>query len=127
MVRRRQAGLSHKQLAAKTGFRFHTLRRWEFDRCLPSQDEWETLRGSLNLPPAPVLTITQEKELLDPPKTIGQHLRKRRIELKLTLAEAAPKMGVSNPSLGLWELDKAFPKNHYHSQIIRFLGYDPFP
>jgi len=116
MVRRKRAGFTHKQLAAKTGVQLHWIRRYEFDRCLPPQPEWDSLRKFLKLPPKPILTFTQPEKPIDRPK-IGEHLRRRRLELKLCLAEAAPRMGVSVPTLGLWELGKAFPKHCYHAQI----------
>ena len=127
MVRRKQAGLSHRQLAAKTGFSLHWFRRWEYDRCVPSQAEWDAMGKLLDLPPKPVLTFAQPQKTLEAPKTIGQHLRQRRLTLKLCLAEAAPQMGVSVPTLGLWELGRAFPKHRYHEKIVVYLGYNPFP
>ena len=126
MVRRKQAGLTHKQLAAKTGIRLHWIRRFEFDRCLPPQHEWESLRKFLNLPPTPILTFTQPEKPLNRQKTIWERLRKRRLELKLCLAEAAQCMGVSVTVLGLWELGKVFPKHCHHTRIAAFLGRDPF-
>jgi transcriptional regulator with XRE-family HTH domain len=127
MVRRKRAGFSHKQLAAKTGIRLHWIRRFEFDRCLPPQPEWNLLRKFLKLPSAPILTFTQPEKSLHRPKTIGERLRQRRLELKLCLAEAAPQIGVSIPTLGLWELGKVFSKHCYHAKITAFLGHDPFP
>jgi len=41
MVRRKQAKLTHRQLADKTGISLHCFRRWEYDRCVPSQGEWD--------------------------------------------------------------------------------------
>ena len=127
MVRRKQLGLSHRQLAAKTGFSLHWFRRWEFDRCVPTQAEWDAIGEFLNLPRTPVLTIAQPEKSLEAPKTIGAHLRQRRLALKLCLAEAASRVGVAVPTLGLWELNRAFPKNRYHAKIVLYLGYDPFP
>jgi transcriptional regulator with XRE-family HTH domain len=127
MVRRKQAGFTHKQLAAKTGIRLHLLRHFEFDRCLPPQPEWDSLRNFLKLPSTPILTFTQPEEPLHRPKSIGERLRQRRLELKLNLAEAASRFGVSFAALGLWELGKAFPKHCHHAKIAAFIGYDPFP
>ena len=127
MVRRKQAGFSHKQLVAKTGIRLHWIRRFEYDRCLPPQSEWNLLRKYLKLPPKPVLTFTQSQKSLDQPQTIGDCLKRRRLELKLCLAEVAPRMAVSVTTLGLWELGKVFPKLHYHAKIVAFLGANPFP
>lgn len=127
MVRRKQAGFSHRQLATKTGFSLHWFRRWEFDRCIPTQAEWEALRKVLNLPPKPILTFTQLERSLEAPKTIGAHLLQRRLALKLCIVEAALKIGVADATLGLWELNRAFPRNRYHAKIAAYLGYDPFP
>jgi transcriptional regulator with XRE-family HTH domain len=127
MVRRKQAGFTLRQLAAKSGIGLHWIRCLELDRCLPPQQEWDTLRKFLKLPPTPILTFTQPEKAFDRPKTVGEHLRKRRQELKICLAEAAPRIGVSVFSLGLWELGKVFPKQCYHAGITAFLGYDPFP
>ena len=127
MVRRKQAGFTYKQLATKTGIRLHLLRHFEFDRCLPPQPEWDSLRNFLKPPSTPILTFTQPEKALGTPKTVGQPLRQRRLTLKLCLAEAAPQIGVSVPSLGLWELDKVFPKHLYHPKIVAYLGNDPFP
>jgi len=95
MVRRKQAGISHRQLSAKTGIKLHWLRRWEFDRAVPAQREWDQLRQFVDLPVKPVLTFTQPKTSMKTPGSLGNQLRKRRLDLKLCIAEAAPKMGVS--------------------------------
>ncbi|HLX70391.1 MAG TPA: hypothetical protein VKV04_12255 [Verrucomicrobiae bacterium] len=79
----------------------------------------------MDLPSEPALTFAQEA--IEAPDTLGTQLRKRRLELKLCIFEAAPILGVSAPTLGLWELDRAFPKRRYHSQVAAFLGRDPFP
>ena len=126
MVKRKEAGFSHRQLADKTGFSLHWFRRWEYDRCLPSQAEWDVIGKFLVLPSKPVLTFTQSEKALKAPETMGQHLHQRRLALKLCLAEAAPLIGVAFSTLGLWELDRAFPKQCYHPKIVAFLGYDPF-
>jgi DNA-binding XRE family transcriptional regulator len=81
----------------------------------------------LKIPPKPILTFTQPEKALGMPKTVGQHLRQRRLTLDLCLSEVAPQIGVSMATLGLWELDKVFPEHRYHPKIVAFLGYDPFP
>jgi DNA-binding transcriptional regulator YiaG len=72
------------------------------------------------------LTFTQPEKALQAPKTMGEHLKQRRLALRLCLAEAAPQIGVAVSTLGLWELGRAFPKERYHSKIAIFLGYNPF-
>ena len=128
MVRRKtRPGLSHRRLVAKTGIKIHCFRRWEFDRAVPSQTEWNRLRQLMNLPAKPALTFAQSENLNEKPETLGSQLRKRRLEIKMCLTEAAPEIGVAAPTLALWELNKVFPRQCYHSGITAFLGFDPFP
>ena len=60
------------------------------------------------------------------PTTIGGHLRRRRLQLKIYQPEAARRLWVSMVSLSRWECDKVFPTAPHHSQIIDYLGYNPF-
>ena len=127
MVRRKQAGLSHRQIATKTSLSLHKFRRWEYDRCVPSQAEWDTLREVLHLPLKPFLTFAHPKTDLKSVETIGGQLRQRRLALKLCLAAAASRLGICETTLGLWELNQAFPKAQQHAKIAEYLGYNPFP
>ena len=61
------------------------------------------------------------------PQTIGEHLRKKRLDLGLRQSQVAQKLGVSNRTLSLWECDRVYPTWNYHQRIIDWLGYDPFP
>ena len=60
------------------------------------------------------------------PETIGGHLRRRRLQLRIWQPEAARRLGVSMVSLSRWECDKVFPTAPQHPQIIEYLGYNPF-
>jgi transcriptional regulator with XRE-family HTH domain len=60
------------------------------------------------------------------PTTIGGHLRKRRLQLKLFQSEAARKLGVSTRTLSLWECDRIYPTWHCQLRIRDYLGHDPF-
>ncbi|MEI6575090.1 MAG: helix-turn-helix transcriptional regulator [Bacteroidota bacterium] len=60
------------------------------------------------------------------PKTIGEHLRKRRYDLKLTQAQVAKIIGVTEDSITYWENERYFPQIQYYKKIIDFLGYNPF-
>jgi predicted DNA-binding transcriptional regulator AlpA len=73
------------------------------------------------------LIFAQSERLDHKPQTLGMQLRKRRLEMKLCITEAAPKMGVSEFTLWSWEVDRTFPKPYYHSKILAYLGYNPFP
>ncbi|MBI4659541.1 MAG: helix-turn-helix transcriptional regulator [Verrucomicrobia bacterium] len=60
------------------------------------------------------------------PKTIGEHLRRRRAQLRLHQSQAARRLGISTVTLSRWELDKVYPTWGHHSKIIEYLGYDIF-
>jgi DNA-binding transcriptional regulator YiaG len=60
------------------------------------------------------------------PTTIGGHLRRRRLQLKIYQPEAARRLGVSMVSLSRWECDKVFPTDPHHAKIAAYLGYAPF-
>lgn len=61
------------------------------------------------------------------PTTLGQHLRKRRLELNLSQAQTARHFGVSPTAYIWWEADQITPKIGKWPEIVRFLGYDPSP
>ena len=58
--------------------------------------------------------------------SLGGHLRRRRLQLKIFQSEAARRMKVSNRTLSLWERDRLYPTWFYWPRIIAYLGCDPF-
>jgi len=70
------------------------------------------------------------KKLLNPayPKvlnTLGDHIRKRRLDLKLTQKQAAKIIETNETSLMTWERNKRTPSISFMPKIIEFLGYMP--
>lgn len=61
------------------------------------------------------------------PQTVGEHVRKRRKEMKLSQEAAAKLLGVSAATVLNWEKGKTEPPIAPMPAIFRFLGYDPFP
>jgi DNA-binding transcriptional regulator YiaG len=59
--------------------------------------------------------------------TLGDHLRRRRLTLKLPQEEAAKQLGVGRASLHHWEQDRQKPGAASLPAIVRFLGYNPLP
>lgn len=59
-------------------------------------------------------------------KNLGDHLRKRRLDLKLLQKEVAKKIGVDETSIYYWENNRVKPSLTYIPKIIEFLGYIPF-
>ena len=58
--------------------------------------------------------------------TLGDHLRKRRLDLKLLQKELAQKIGVDKTSIYNWENNRISPSFYFIPKIIEFLGYVPY-
>jgi len=58
-------------------------------------------------------------------KTLGDHLRKKRLDLKLLQKEVAEKIGTSETSVFHWENNHTTPFVAFMPRIIEFLGYVP--
>jgi transcriptional regulator with XRE-family HTH domain len=65
--------------------------------------------------------------VLPAPTTLGEHIRKRRQELGLTLKEAGELLGTDEWSIINWEKGRTVPKVYRLPAIICFLGYNPLP
>jgi transcriptional regulator with XRE-family HTH domain len=58
-------------------------------------------------------------------KTIGDHLRKKRLDLKLTQKEVAKQIGVDETTILNWELARTCPELKNLPNLIKFIGYLP--
>ena len=58
--------------------------------------------------------------------TIGDHLRKRRLDLGLLQRQIAEQLGANPASVTNWELNRTKPVLRFLSGIVRFLGYAPW-
>jgi transcriptional regulator with XRE-family HTH domain len=61
------------------------------------------------------------------PQTVGDHIRRRRLGLKMLQRDAVEQIGVDTTSVFNWEANTSQPDFRYMPAIIRFLGYDPLP
>jgi transcriptional regulator with XRE-family HTH domain len=61
------------------------------------------------------------------PQTVGDHLRRRRLGLKMLQREVAEQLGVCEPSICNWEANTSAPEIRHLPGIIRLLGYNPLP
>jgi DNA-binding XRE family transcriptional regulator len=57
---------------------------------------------------------------------IGDHIRRRRIDLGLVQTDVANQLGVDRCTYALWELRRTRPTQKIRPKVIEFLGYDPF-
>ncbi len=86
----------------------------------------------MNIPALPCLRF--ESKTLKPmhslypeyPKTIGDHIRKKRMDLKLLQKDVSKIFKVSEDSITFWENNRNEPQIKYYPRIIKFLGYYPF-
>lgn len=69
--------------------------------------------------------IISPKGYLVDPKNIGEHLKKRRLDLGLLQIEVAKIIGVTESTIWNWE-HGTDPELRYIPKIIEFLGYVPF-
>jgi transcriptional regulator with XRE-family HTH domain len=58
---------------------------------------------------------------------VGDHLKKRRMDLGLRQQDAAEQLGVSQGTFYNWERGRSEPEFRFLPAIIRFLEYDPTP
>jgi DNA-binding XRE family transcriptional regulator len=80
----------------------------------------QRLRYNLSI----LLNIPNILELLPSPVTLGDQLRRRRLELGLHQKDVAKIIGVTTSSIWNWEHGLE-PDLRYQPQIITFLGVNP--
>ena len=73
------------------------------------------------------LKALKPKETDFEPQTFGEHVRKRRLELRLTQKQTAEQLGVNPWTVLNWEKGHTEPPIASMPAILRILGYDPFP
>jgi len=59
-------------------------------------------------------------------KTLGDHLRKRRLDKKLLQKEVGHLLGVDKCTINNWETNRATPALFHIPRIIKFIGYIPW-
>ena len=67
------------------------------------------------------LPVAYPREL----RTLGDHLRKRRLDLGLLQREVAEKLGVDEMTVCNWEINRTSPQLRFIPRIIEFLGSVP--
>ena len=59
-------------------------------------------------------------------RTLGDHIRKRRLDLGLLQRDVAQQLGANPDTVKNWEMGYTAPALWFIPRIIRFLGYVPF-
>ncbi|MHB8494516.1 MAG: helix-turn-helix transcriptional regulator [Casimicrobiaceae bacterium] len=73
------------------------------------------------------LKALKPKETACEPRTLGEHIRKRRLGLKLTQKQAAERLSVNPWTVLNWETGRFEPPIRSLPAVFGFLGYDPYP
>jgi site-specific DNA recombinase len=60
-------------------------------------------------------------------KTVGDHIRRKRLSMKLHQRQVAERIGVDECNIFNWESNTRQPQVRFMPAIVRFLGYDPLP
>ena len=71
--------------------------------------------------------ILRKKGLLNEPRTLGEHLRNRRLSLGLRQVDVAGHLGTLREVYDRWERDERVPVVSEWPGIVSFLGYYPCP
>lgn len=61
------------------------------------------------------------------PQTLGEHIRRRRMDLDLLQSDVAARIGAHTLSVTNWEIGHSEPEIRFLPAILGFLGYDPRP
>ncbi len=93
---------------------------------------WGQYGNHKDIPALPFCQITLKAQKPLPsayprtPKTLGDHLRKKRLDLKLLQKEVAQRLSVGESSIYNWGNNLSIPSLRYIPKIIEFLGYTPY-
>ena len=82
--------------------------------------------GMISLPFSHLVKTIERQQVKQNPKTIGEHLRVKRLQGHLTQKEVAQLIGVSEDCITFWEKGRSIPQVQYYPAIIQFLDYFPF-
>jgi DNA-binding transcriptional regulator YiaG len=61
------------------------------------------------------------------PRTLGEHLWKKRIDLHLSMSQlpAILGLGITDTAIEKWEKNQNRPTKEHRARIVQFLGLDP--
>ncbi len=95
-------------------------------RCIPGWDcrSFRTGRGSL---PFCSITLSAPKPRKLPTvlNALGDHIKKRWLELGLLQHQLAERLGVKTDTILNWEHNRTTPTLRYLPRVVAFLGYNP--
>ena len=77
--------------------------------------------------PANSLQFRRLRQYPTAPTTLGEHLRKKRIDLSLSMTQLAKLLGlgITDTAIEKWEKNQNRPTESHRCRLIEFLGFDP--
>jgi transcriptional regulator with XRE-family HTH domain len=129
-------GIRQSEAAQRLGVSNKTLSLWECDQVYPAWPQQPAVIDYLGYDPftnpelgRPKGNETQVVAFLAPTGslTLGQRIRKQRMELKKNLTECAAELKVSVKTLRGWETDRRQPCFLLQKRVTEFLQPNPTP
>ena len=126
-------GIRQAEAAQRLGVSKLTLSLWETDKVYPAWEHQLQIAEYLGYDPftnpelgRPKGNETKSVAFLAPtdPSTLGQQIRKRRMESKKNRKECAKELGVSVKTLWGWETSRCQPCASHFERVLAFLGFD---
>ena len=79
------------------------------------------------LKPLKSLHFARLRQYPSNPTTLGEHLRKKRIDMQLSMAKLAQLLGlgITDTAIEKWEKNQNRPTEPYQTRLVEFLGFDP--
>ena len=65
------------------------------------------------------------RQVPEHPRTLGEHLRRARIDRKMTNVEVAHILGVAYQTVEKWEHNRTLIGPMSRPKVVAFIGYDP--
>jgi DNA-binding transcriptional regulator YiaG len=61
------------------------------------------------------------------PQTLGEHLRKKRVDMQLSMTQLAKMLGIgiTDTAIEKWEKNQNRPTEEHRKLIVEFLGFNP--
>ncbi|MGO8698347.1 MAG: helix-turn-helix domain-containing protein [Limisphaerales bacterium] len=128
--RRFDLGIRQAEAAQRLGVSQLTLSLWERDKVYPTWAYQPRLADYLGFDPFTNPTLGRPKgnetsgvAFLAPtgPLTLGQQIRKRRLELRKNRKESAEELGVSEKTLWGWETGRCEPDSLHRMLVKEFI------
>jgi len=70
--------------------------------------------------------LTEKKGYPTSPKTVGEMIRKRRLDLGLLQREVAAQIGCDTDTVTNWEKGRSTTDLKHVAKVVEFLGFNPF-